>query len=70
MTQAAGPVPRDGGVIDARWAVSGLFIANGVRMGSWAPMFLRTQRTISGPVVSGRCQSTISRSKVSRRISR
>ena len=37
MTQAAGPVPRDGGVIDARWAVSGLFIANGLMMGSWAP---------------------------------
>ena len=37
MTQAAGPVPRDGGVIDARWAVSGLFIANGILMGSWAP---------------------------------
>lgn len=37
VTQAAGPVPRDGGVIDARWAVSGLFIANGLMMGSWAP---------------------------------
>lgn len=54
MTAASGPPSRASGWIGARWAVSGLFFANGLLLGSWAPKLpVLMQRLGIGESVAG-----------------
>ncbi len=54
MTAVSGPPSRASGRIGARWAVSGLFFANGLLLGSWAPKLpVLMQRLGIGESVAG-----------------